>query len=139
MPLPDIVVFPHMVAPLIAGREKSVNALYDAMNKDKLVFLSTQKNADQADPTQEDMSSLGTIGRVLQVLRLPDGSVKALVEGRARARIAKYEAGESFHQVEVETVEDEPVSEAQKLALSRAITESFDVGEDPHEGETWAI
>ena len=126
LPLQEIVVFPTMVAPLIAGREKSVNALYDAMNKDKLVFLCTQKNKDQADPGEEDINSLGTIGRVLQVLRLPDGSVKALVEGRTRARIMKYEEGEAFHHVEVETIEETPVSEAQKLALSRAITESFD-------------
>ena len=87
LPLRDIVIFPHMVAPLFVGREKSVNALSDAMNKDKEVFLATQRKAGVDNPGESDISHVGTIGKVLQLLRLPDGTVKALVEGKARARI----------------------------------------------------
>src|SRR4030042_402439 len=87
LPLRDIVVFPHMVAPLFVGRTKSVNALADAMNKDKSVFLATQKNAGVDNPTENDISRIGTIGKVLQLLKLPDGTVKALVEGKFRGYI----------------------------------------------------
>ena len=90
LPLRDIVVFPHMVAPLFVGRTKSVNALSEAMNKDKRVFLSTQKKAKVDSPSERDISNIGTIANVLQLLRLPDGTVKALVEGNARARVARF-------------------------------------------------
>lgn len=126
LPLRDMVVFPHMVAPLFVGRDKSVKALTDAMNKDKLVFLSTQKKANLDNPNEKDISSLGTIGKVLQLLRLPDGTVKALVEGKTRARIVKFAAAEDFFQVEVEPVEETPIADAQKLALTRAVVESFE-------------
>jgi len=126
LPLRDMVVFPHMVAPLFVGRDKSVKALTDAMNKDKLVFLSTQKKASQDNPNEKDISSLGTIGKVLQLLRLPDGTVKALVEGKTRARIMKFDAADDFFQVEVETVEEAPIEDAQKLALTRAVVECFE-------------
>lgn len=126
LPLRDMVVFPHMVAPLFVGRDKSVKALTDAMNKDKLVFLSTQKKANLDNPNEKDISSLGTIGKVLQLLRLPDGTVKALVEGKTRARIVKFDAAEDFFQVEVEPVEETPIADAQKLALTRAVVESFE-------------
>ena len=76
LPLRDIVVFPHMVAPLFVGREKSVNALSDAMNKDKNVFLATQRKAGIDNPGEGDISHVGTIGKVLQLLRLPDGTVQ---------------------------------------------------------------
>ena len=76
LPLRDIVVFPHMVAPLFVGRKKSVNALADAMNQDKSVFLATQKNAGVDSPGEKDICAVGTIGKVLQLLRLPDGTVK---------------------------------------------------------------
>ena len=84
LPLRDIVVFPHMVAPLFVGRPKSVSALSEAMNRDKRVFLATQKKAGIDNPTEADISRLGTVGKVLQLLRLPDGTVKALVEGDNR-------------------------------------------------------
>ena len=90
LPLRDIVVFPYMVAPLFVGRKKSVNALSDAMNNDKRVFLSTQKKAGVDNPGSEDICRVGTIGKVLQLLRLPDGTVKALVEGKSRARIVNF-------------------------------------------------
>src|SRR6185369_6322621 len=89
LPLRDIVVFPHMVVPLFVGREKSVRALEDVMKDDKQILLVTQKNAAQDDPTPGDIYSVGTVGTVLQLLKLPDGTVKVLVEGARRARILK--------------------------------------------------
>ena len=84
LPLRDIVVFPHMVAPLFVGRSKSVKALSDAMNNDKRVFLATQKKAGIDNPTEKDISHIGTIAKILQLLRLPDGTVKALIEGNQK-------------------------------------------------------
>ena len=90
LPLRDIVVFPHMIVPLFVGREKSVQALDDVMRDDKQILLVTQKNAGQDDPAVEDIYRVGTIGTVLQLLKLPDGTVKVLVEGVHRARIKKF-------------------------------------------------
>ncbi len=126
LPLRDIVVFPHMVAPLFVGRSKSVNALAEAMNSDKNVFLATQKKAGVDNPTEKDISSVGTIASVLQLLRLPDGTVKALVEGKARARIDRFIQDDDFFQVELEPVVETELSEAEGTALSRAILESFE-------------
>ena len=81
LPLRDIVVFPHMIVPLFVGREKSIKALEDVMNDDKQILLTTQKNAADDDPGKNDVFSFGTIGTVLQLLKLPDGTVKVLVEG----------------------------------------------------------
>jgi ATP-dependent Lon protease len=126
LPLRDIVVFPHMVAPLFVGRTKSVNALSDAMNKDKSVLLATQKKAGIDNPTEEDISQVGTIGKVLQLLRLPDGTVKALVEGKSRARIVKFIQEKEFFQVEVESMREPELSDAEAEALTRSIVEAFD-------------
>src|SRR5271155_1634352 len=87
LPLRDIVVFPHMIVPLFVGREKSVRALEDVMRDDKQIMLVTQKNAAQDDPKASDIFTVGTIGTVLQLLKLPDGTAKVLVEGGQRARI----------------------------------------------------
>ncbi len=126
LPLRDIVVFPHMVAPLFVGRTKSVNALSDAMNKDKSVLLATQKKAGIDNPTEEDISQVGTIGKGLQLLRLPDGTVKALVEGKSRARIVKFIQEKEFFQVEVESMREPELSDAEAEALTRSIVEAFD-------------
>ncbi|MFH2219839.1 MAG: endopeptidase La [Pseudomonadota bacterium] len=126
LPLRDIVVFPHMVAPLFVGRPKSVNALAEAMNGDKSVFLSTQTKAGTDNPEEKDISSVGTIATVLQLLRLPDGTVKALVEGKARSRIFRFFHDKDFFQVEVEPFAEDELSEAEGMALSRAILESFE-------------
>jgi ATP-dependent Lon protease len=96
LPLRDIVVFPHMIVPLFVGREKSVRALEDVMKDDKQILLVTQKNAAQDDPTPADIYSVGTIGTVLQLLKLPDGTVKVLVEGGQRAQIAKFSETRAF-------------------------------------------
>src|SRR5437870_7889546 len=89
LPLRDIVVFPHMIVPLFVGRERSVRALEDVMKDDKQILLVTQKNASQDDPTPADIFTVGTVGTVLQLLKLPDGTVKVLVEGGQRARIQR--------------------------------------------------
>jgi len=126
LPLRDIVVFPHMVAPLFVGRDKSVNALADAMSSDKSVFLATQKKANIDNPTEKDLNSVGTIGTVLQLLRLPDGTVKALVEGKNRARIVRFLSNEGFFKVEYEWIQDVGVTDFEGEALRRAITGSFE-------------
>jgi len=126
LPLRDIVVFPHMVAPLFVGRDKSVKALSEAMNNDKSVFLATQKKAKVDNPSEKDISAVGTIGSVLQLLKLPDGTVKALVEGKRRAGITRFIANEEFFQVEVEPVLEREIPAPEAVALSRAIVESFE-------------
>jgi ATP-dependent Lon protease len=126
LPLRDIVVFPHMVAPLFVGRTKSVNALSDAMNKDKSVLLATQKKAGIDNPTEEDISHVGTIGKVLQLLRLPDGTVKALVEGKSRARIVRFNREKEFFQVEIKPLPEPKISRPEGEALTRSIVEAFD-------------
>ncbi|MGB5986498.1 MAG: endopeptidase La [Desulfobacterales bacterium] len=125
LPLRDIVVFPHMVAPLFIGRSKSIQALSDAMNNDKNIFLATQKNAGVDNPGEGDVSDVGTVGKVLQLLRLPDGTVKALVEGQRRARIVSFVGSSEFFQVELEYIEDRPMRLAAETALIRSVVESF--------------
>jgi ATP-dependent Lon protease len=126
LPLRDIVVFPHMVAPLFVGRTKSVNALSDSMNKDKIVFLATQKRANIDNPTEKDISHTGTIGKLLQLLRLPDGTVKALVEGKRRGRIVRFIPHKDFFQVEIEPVVEPKVPDAEATALIRSIITEFE-------------
>ena len=126
LPLRDIVIFPHMVAPLFVGRPKSVAALSDAMNKDKRVFLATQKKEGIDNPAEEDISRVGTIGKVLQLLRLPDGTVKALVEGETRGRIVRFFPEADFFKVELETVAETSVESAEITALIRSVRKSFE-------------
>jgi ATP-dependent Lon protease len=126
LPLRDIVVFPHMVAPLFVGRTKSVNALAEAMNRDKSVFLATQKNAGVDDPEEGDINMIGTVGTVLQLLRLPDGTIKALVEGRRRAKIVSYVPHDSFLQAEVEEFSDEVEKTGEIIAYERELRKFFE-------------
>ena len=126
LPLRDIVVFPHMVAPLFVGRSKSVKALSDAMNTDKRVFLSTQKTAGIDNPTEKDISQVGTIAKILQLLRLPDGTVKALIEGQSRASIVRFIKNPDFLQVALKPIGDTEILPAEGEALIRAIHDSFD-------------
>ncbi|MEQ8967156.1 MAG: endopeptidase La [Azospirillaceae bacterium] len=126
LPLRDIVVFPHMIVPLFVGREKSVRALEDVMKDDKQILLVTQKNAAQDDPSPSDIYGVGTVGTVLQLLKLPDGTVKVLVEGGRRAKITRFAENESFFQAYAEEVEDVE-GDAQELeALSRAAVTQFE-------------
>ncbi len=126
LPLRDIVVFPHMVAPLFVGRTKSINALADAMNKDKNIFLASQKKVGIDNPREKDINSIGVFGKVLQLLKLPDGTVKALVEGKSRGRIKRFIQDNDFFSVDVEPVVELEISVAEGVALSRAVIESFE-------------
>ncbi|HTY70115.1 MAG TPA: endopeptidase La [Alphaproteobacteria bacterium] len=126
LPLRDIVVFPHMIVPLFVGREKSVRALEDVMKDDKQILLATQKNASQDDPTSEDIFSVGTVGTVLQLLKLPDQTVKVLVEGGARAKIIKYTDNPAFFQAWAETVPEKVGDQSEVEALSRAVIGQFE-------------
>ncbi|MFL5632197.1 MAG: LON peptidase substrate-binding domain-containing protein, partial [Gemmatimonadaceae bacterium] len=102
LPLRDIVVFPHNIVPLFVGREKSIRALEEVMKNDALVMLATQKNASDDDPTPDAIYETGTLACVLQLLKLPDGTVKVLVEGNARARIKSFVDNPRFFQVQAE-------------------------------------
>src|SRR5215468_9824038 len=126
LPLRDIVVFPHMIVPLFVGREKSVRALEDVMKDDKQILLVTQKNAAQDDPTPADIYSVGTVGTVLQLLKLPDGTVKVLVEGGQRARIVKFSENATFFEAHAETLV-ERTGEAKEIeALARTVVSQFE-------------
>ncbi len=126
LPLRDIVVFPHMIVPLFVGREKSVRALEDVMNDDKQILLVAQKNASQDDPAPEDIHSLGTVGTVLQLLKLPDGTVKVLVEGSRRARIARFTRTDEYFQAEAEPIDDAPGDSEELEPLARSVVKQFE-------------
>jgi len=126
LPLRDIVVFPHMIVPLFVGREKSVRALEDVMKDDKQILLVTQKNAAQDDPTPSDIYTVGTIGTVLQLLKLPDGTVKVLVEGSQRATITKFTDLEDFFQAHAEVLEDAVGDDREIDALARTVISQFE-------------
>ncbi|MDQ3031071.1 MAG: endopeptidase La [Myxococcota bacterium] len=111
LPLRDIIVFPHMVVPLFVGREKSIAALEEAMANDKEILLAAQKKAKTNDPTPEDIYAMGTVGLIIQLLRLPDGTVKVMVEGKRRARIRKFVPNDDFFLCEVDSVDERSVDE----------------------------
>jgi len=126
LPLRDIVVFPHMIVPLFVGREKSVRALEDVMKDDKQILLVTQKNAAQDDPTTADIYTVGTIGTVLQLLKLPDGTVKVLVEGGQRARIKRFADNPAFFQADAETIPENAGAQQETEALARTVVSQFE-------------
>ncbi|MBI2253935.1 MAG: endopeptidase La [Proteobacteria bacterium] len=126
LPLRDIVVFPHMIVPLFVGREKSVRALEDVMKEDKQILLATQKNAAQDDPGAGDIYEVGTVGTVLQLLKLPDGTVKVLVEGGQRARITKFVDNETFFIAEAALVVDAQAEGKEIEALARSVVSQFE-------------
>ncbi len=126
LPLRDIVVFPHMIVPLFVGRDKSVRALEDVMNDDKQILLVAQKNAAQDDPGTEDIYRMGTIATVLQLLKLPDGTVKVLVEGSRRAKIVQFTDKEAFFEAEAEEINDLDESVDEVEALKRAVVGEFE-------------
>jgi ATP-dependent Lon protease len=126
LPLRDIIVFPHMVVPLFVGREKSIAALEEAMAHDKDILLAAQKKAKTNEPMADDIFTLGTLGTILQLLRLPDGTVKVLVEGKRRARINRYMPHEAFFLVEVEEVEEVNERSVELEALVRSVHTTFE-------------
>ena len=126
LPLRDIVVFPHMIVPLFVGRDKSVRALEDVMQDDKQILLVAQKNAAQDDPAEDDIYDVGTVSTVLQLLKLPDGTVKVLVEGIHRAKVDRYIDNPEFFEVEA-TVFDDPETDDEDIeALSRSVVTQFE-------------
>jgi len=126
LPLRDIIVFPHMVVPLFVGRQKSIKALEEAVAHKRLVFLATQKDAKVNDPVAEDMYQVGTIGNVVQLLRLPDGTVKVLVEGKKRGRIVRHLEQADLFWVEVDEVEETHSRGTEIDALMRTINSTFE-------------
>ena len=127
LPLRDIIVFPHMVSQLFVGRERSINALDAAMARDKDIFLAAQKNAKTNEPTPEDIFQVGTLGTIMQLLRLPDGTVKVLVEGKRRAKIKKFPQTEEYFLVEVEEVADQVAKGVEVEALMRSVQAAFEM------------
>ena len=126
LPLRDIVVFPHMIVPLFVGREKSVKALEDVMGDDKQILLVAQKDAAVDDPAAGDIYDVGTISTVLQLLKLPDGTVKVLVEGGQRARITGHKDNEAFFEAYAEAFSEEEQQEQELEALSRSVVTEFE-------------
>ncbi|KUG21854.1 atp-dependent protease la type i [hydrocarbon metagenome] len=128
LPLRDVVMFPHMIVPLFVGREKSIAALESAMKYEKSIFMVAQKNAKEDDPKQEHIYHVGTIGIIIQLLRLPDGTVKVLVEGKTRGVIKEYLPNNDYFLVKVQEVEEiDDKNEVKKQALIRSIKESFEL------------
>src|SRR5262245_16859136 len=126
LPLRDIIVFPHMVGPVLVGRQKSIRALEEAMAKQKSILLAAQKDAKTNEPGEEDIYRVGTLGTVVQLLRLPDGTVKVLVEGKKRARIAQYLDHPDFFLVEAEEIAEEVDKSTELEALIRSVNSTFE-------------
>jgi ATP-dependent Lon protease len=126
LPLRDIVVFPHMIVPLFVGREKSVRALEAVMKEDKQILLVAQKNASQDDPSVDDIYRVGTVSTILQLLKLPDGTVKVLVEGGRRARIVGFKETDSYFEAFVEAMPDQAVEAKELEALGRTVVSQFE-------------
>jgi ATP-dependent Lon protease len=126
LPLRDIVVFPYMIVPLFVGREKSINALEEVMRSDKQILLSAQKNAGDDDPAPDAIYQTGTLASVLQLLKLPDGTVKVLVEGTARARVLRYTDNTDYFEAEVERVAEQLGAKDEIEALARSAVSQFE-------------
>jgi len=127
LPLRDIIVFPHMVSQLFVGREKSIAALDEAMAHDKEIFLAAQKSAKTNEPTPDDIYAVGTVGTIVQLLRLADGTVKVLVEGRQRARVKRYNDSNDFFSVEIEEIPEAGTADVEVEALIRSVQSTFEV------------
>ncbi len=126
LPLRDIVVFPYMIVPLFVGRDKSINALEEVMRSDKHILLAAQKNAGDDDPATDAIYPVGTLASVLQLLKLPDGTVKVLVEGTSRARIVRYTENPDYFEAEVEPVPEDTGAKDEIEALARSAVTQFE-------------
>jgi len=124
--LRDVVVYPHMVIPLFVGREKSIQCLEAAMDNDKRVFLVAQRDAAIDEPETKDVFEVGTIATILQLLKLPDGTVKVLVEGGVRAQIGDYTEIEPFFVADVNVLDDEAIDESEQEVLIRSAVSQFE-------------
>ncbi|MBL8543987.1 MAG: endopeptidase La [Hyphomonadaceae bacterium] len=126
LPLRDIVVYPKMAAPLFVGREKSVRALDEVMRKDKQILLAAQMDASEDEPSSDRIFTVGTVATVVQLLKLPDGTVRVLVEGAYRARIEKFVGDGDFFQAEVSQIEETNADSSEARAIARAVIDQWD-------------
>ena len=126
LPLRDIVVFPHMIVPLFVGREKSIKALEEVMRSDNHILLVTQKNASDDDPSTDAIYDVGTLATVLQLLKLPDNTVKVLVEGVERAKVVSYGERAEYYEAVAEVLKDEPGEKVEAEALARSVVNEFE-------------
>jgi ATP-dependent Lon protease len=126
LPLRDLIIFPHMMMPLFVGREKSINALEDAMSKQTDIVLAAQRDAKTNNPEPADIYEVGTVGTIIQLLRLPDGTVKVLVEGKRRVKILRFANSESFFTVEVSDLPETAESPVEAQALMRSVKGTFE-------------
>ena len=126
LPLRDIIVFPHMVVPLFVGRQRSIKALEEATQKQSPIFLSSQKDAKTNEPTEEDIYKIGTLGSVVQMLKLPDGTVKVLIEGKKRAKVARFVSNPDFFLVEVDEAQEVVERNTEVEALVREVHTTFE-------------
>ena len=126
LPLRDIVVFPHMIVPLFVGREKSVRALEEVMAEDRHILLSSQIDPTVDEPTAEGIYRTGVLANVLQLLKLPDGTVKVLVEGKSRVSITGFVENDRFFEAEAEALHETPGDQSVVDALLRAVAEEFE-------------
>src|SRR5215471_3899794 len=126
LPLRDIVVFPHLIVPLFVGREKSIRALEEVMRSDTFILLATQKNASDDDPATDAIFTVGTLASVLQLLKLPDGTAKVLVEGSARAKILKYTDRTDYYEADAVVLEDTGGERVETKALARSVVAEFE-------------
>src|ERR687897_314765 len=126
LPLRDIVVFPHMIVPLFVGREKSIRALEEVMRSDTFILLATQKNASDDDPAPDSIFEVGTLASVLQLLKLPDGTVKVLVEGAERAKVAKYTDRSDYYEADAVVIGDTIGDPVEAEAMARSVITEFE-------------
>lgn len=126
LPLRDVVVYPHMVLPLFVGRERSIKALQSAMDGGKEILLVAQKVASEDEPRPDELYEIGTVATILQLLKLPDGTVKVLIEGGQRARVHSFELAGAYYSASAEIVESIPLKEHHQDALIRVLMDQFD-------------
>ncbi len=126
LPLRDIVVFPHMIVPLFVGREKSIKALEEVMRSDTFILLATQKNASDDDPATNSIFEVGTLASVLQLLKLPDGTVKVLVEGAERAKVLKYTDRSEYYEADATVLADDMGERVEAEAMARSVVTEFE-------------
>jgi ATP-dependent Lon protease len=126
LPLRDVVVYPHMVIPLFVGRDKSIKALEVAMEQDKQILLVAQRSAAEDDPKPSDLYDIGTVANILQLLKLPDGTVKVLVEGNRRARVINYIENDNYFTAQIVNVDEKAIADRESEVLVRSLTSQFD-------------
>ena len=126
LPLRDIVVFPHMIVPLFVGREKSVLALESVMAQNKQILLLTQTDAGTEEPSSDDLYRVGTLGTILQLLKLPDGTVKVLVEGGRRAQVSEINDSSDFLLGTIQEIYEDKITDPEIIALGRAAIHHFE-------------